>query len=514
MRREQPPVLRVLLVEDNLGDAGLIRAMLSEAAIASVRVRHVPRLAAGLEELATASHDVVLLDLGLPDSQGLDTFLTMRTAAPRLPIVVLSGQADAELALRAVQEGAQDYLMKGHVEPEALLRSLRYAIEHKRIEERQRFLADASRALGGSLDYDATLECVVDLPVPWLADACVVQIDEPRRYLVRDTDLTREAALRDRAEHVCADPVELGYVAWRVVELIANGRLLGRVCVLRTASRPDFDAEELAVVDEFCLRAALAVDNARLYQELHLAVALRDDVLATTAHDLRSPLHGIKLQGTLLRRLIERSPDPGSQQRAGFALNEIEAAIDRSLVLIEELLDAAALQAGRRLELHREPVDLVALTRGVIAQHQARTTFHQLEVRAPDEPLIGEWDALRLSRVLDNLVGNAIKYSQRADPITVALDRERTDSSTWAVIRVCDHGVGIPASEVGRVFDRFYRGSNVARDMRGAGIGLSGVRQIVEQHGGSVGVTSEEGVGSTFAVRLPLPRGVGSETTR
>lgn len=510
--------LRVLLVEDNPGDARLIHTMLDDAPYSRVHLRHVDRLAAGLEQLATCGVEVVLLDLGLPDSQGLETFVKMRTAAPHLPVVVLSGQADADLALRAVQEGAQDYLMKGHVDAEVLVRSLHYAVEHKRIEQRQRFLADASHALGGSLDHEATLECVVDLPVPRLADACVLQLDRERstpRVLVKDVDRAREEPLRRNAERVLADPastsIDLGYGACRVVQLTTNGRLLGRLCLLRGDTRPDFDTEEGAVAEEFGLRAALALDNARLYQELRLAVELRDHVLATTSHDLRSPLHGIKLQGALLRRLLQNGTDAQTRLKATHGLDEIDGAIDRSLGLIDELLDAAALQAGGRLELRRGPTDLVALARRAVAEHQARTSFHQLQVQALNAPLIGDWDAVRLSRVLDNLLGNAVKYSQRAATLSVELSREVDGQTEWAVLSVRDQGVGIPASELGRVFDRFYRGSNVARDMRGAGIGLSGARQIVEQHDGTISVDSQEGVGSTFSIRLPLPGRVGTQ---
>jgi signal transduction histidine kinase len=167
--------------------------------------------------------------------------------------------------------------------------------------------------------------------------------------------------------------------------------------------------------------------------------------------------------------------------------------------LIQELLDAASLQAGRKLQLDRRQTDLVALATRVVADYRARTVFHLLELSVTAGPLVGDWDPQRLARVLDNLVGNAVKYSRRG-PINLALGREHE----WAVIKVHDHGVGIPAAELEHVFDRFYRGSNVARDIRGVGIGLSGVRQIVEQHGGSVCVESQEGVGSTFTVRLPL----------
>lgn len=126
--------VNVLLIEDNPGDARLIREMLREARGVRVNVHHADRLAAGLERLAEPGIDVLLLDLSLPDSHGLETFTRAHAAAPRVPIVVLSGLADETLALRAVQEGAQDYLLKGQVESALLARSRRYAIERQRAE--------------------------------------------------------------------------------------------------------------------------------------------------------------------------------------------------------------------------------------------------------------------------------------------------------------------------------------------------------------------------------------------
>jgi signal transduction histidine kinase len=149
--------IRAVLIEDNAGDARLIREMLRDAggASAAVELAHADRLASGLEQLATQAVDVVLLDLTLPDSQGFETFTTVHTQAPEVAIVVLSGLDDETLAVRAVQEGAQDYLVKGQVDGGALLRSMRYAIERQRLEtvrcdlERQRdeFFASVSHDL-------------------------------------------------------------------------------------------------------------------------------------------------------------------------------------------------------------------------------------------------------------------------------------------------------------------------------------------------------------------------------
>ena len=127
--------IKVLLIEDNPGDARLIRELLAEEKGGSFRLECTDRLSAGIECLASTKVDVVLLDLGLPDSQGFATFINVHNSVPQIPIVVLSGLTDEELAAKAVREGAQDYLVKGHVDSNLLGRSLRYAIERKQAEE-------------------------------------------------------------------------------------------------------------------------------------------------------------------------------------------------------------------------------------------------------------------------------------------------------------------------------------------------------------------------------------------
>ncbi|MBI3970668.1 MAG: ATP-binding protein [Chloroflexi bacterium] len=116
----------------------------------------------------------------------------------------------------------------------------------------------------------------------------------------------------------------------------------------------------------------------------------------------------------------------------------------------------------------------------------------------------GWWDTSRLERLLDNLLGNAVKYSPNGGTITLLVETEREFDGRWAVLRVRDEGIGIPEADLERVFDRFYRGSNVVGHLAGTGVGLDAGRRIVEQHGGTIAIESREGEGATITIRLPL----------
>lgn len=374
------PGRTVLLIEDNPGDARLIREMLTEVPTSGFRLEWVDRLARGLDRLGTSGIGVVLLDLSLPDSQGLATFQAVRSTAPLTPIVVLSGLTDEELALTAVREGAQDYLVKGRVDGELLARALGYAIE----------------------------------------------------------------------------------------------------------------------------RQQLIVDNTRLFQQAQDAIRLRDTVLSSVSHDLRNPLAAIRIIVDTLKLQLANGDAAAEPALLTEGLTQIDTSAIRLDNQIQELLDVARLQMGQQLALKRRSMDLVALARAAVTDYQRRTRRHCIHLEAGGESLVGRWDQARIERVLANLLSNAVKYSLDGGEIIVRLRADGHGEHRWAVLEVQDHGVGIPAAELPRVFSWYYRGGNVADRVSGNGIGLAGAHQIVEQHGGRLEVASQEGLGSTFTVRLPL----------
>lgn len=228
----------------------------------------------------------------------------------------------------------------------------------------------------------------------------------------------------------------------------------------------------------------------------------KDEFLQAVSHDLKNPLTTIRGYSQLLARTKPSDPD-----RFASALENMDAATSRAIALLDEILDLTRLQMGRPLELSLAPVDLVELVSRMVEQHQATTEHHTVQIETDQAELVGEWDAVRLERVLANLLTNAITYSPEGGSIWTRVYREDAGSDPVAVIEVQDEGLGIPAQELPRLFERFWRGSNVREQYRGTGLGLAGVRAIVEVHGGTVLVDSVEGQGSTFTVRLPISDG-------
>jgi PAS domain S-box-containing protein len=229
----------------------------------------------------------------------------------------------------------------------------------------------------------------------------------------------------------------------------------------------------------------------------------REEFLAMLSHDLRSPITSIKGMAQILRRRAGRMAEAdGAQMIEG--LERIDASAEKMSSMIGDLLDLARLEMGRPLDLEREPLDLVALARAALDDLRRTDERHTYVLATAEEELAGEWDGPRLERVLDNLIGNAAKYTPEGGSITVSVARDESDGRPMAVVTVADTGIGIPADDLPRIFERFHRARNAAGRAPGTGLGLAGAHQIVEQHGGAISVASTEGAGTTVTVRLPL----------
>lgn len=414
-------------------------------------------------------------------------------------------------------------------------------------QRRLAFLVEASEILSSSLEYETRLESLAQLAVPYLADWCVIdmlqengaihrlaiahidpskaklacqlQVRYPvlgpeaqhtamrvlgsgRSWLDAEVSETRLAAEARDAEHLEILRT-LGFKSEMVVPLVARGRSLGTITFVMGESGRIYGPADLALAEELARRAAMAVENARLYQEARTSVQARDELLSVVSHDLKNPLASIKGYAQLLRRRIERM-ELADGARLLDSLAKIDTASARMVAQLDELLDAGRLRAGQPLDLDLRRVDLVALVRQVAAEGQQITQKHAIQVAAAMPQLYGTYDAVRIERVFANLLANAIKYSPHGGAIVVDIVREEHEDTSWAVVAVCDQGVGIPAADLPHIFNRFHRAGNVARQIQGTGIGLSSARQIVEQHNGSIEVVSQEGIGATFTVRLPL----------
>jgi signal transduction histidine kinase len=235
-------------------------------------------------------------------------------------------------------------------------------------------------------------------------------------------------------------------------------------------------------------------------QALESALETRDVFLRTLAHDLKAPLASLAWHVQVLgRRMRGGRLDPLGLDDI---LQAIRSVATEAVSAIDELHDLTRLAAGAPVPLQREPVDLIALARQLVLVRVA-SSQRTVHFESDETSLIVQADRARLTRVLDNLLDNATKYSAPGTTIHVGIERECANGAEWAVLRVQDHGMGIPERDLPYVFDRYRRGSNVAL-VAGEGLGLASVQQLVELHAGKLEVDSREGVGTIFRIKLPL----------
>jgi signal transduction histidine kinase len=310
--------------------------------------------------------------------------------------------------------------------------------------------------------------------------------------------------------------------------LRVHGRMLGVITFARCSAARRFAPVDLALAEDLARRAAVAVDNARLYGEAQSAARMQDQSLSITLHEIKTPLTIVQNATHLLKRRVEHNLE-ASRSGDGMPsevtldpafvvrqLQSIEHATQRLITHINELMDITQIQS-RSLVLSPEPVNLSEILSEVVENAKLQQQSgryprnHQLElVPPPNEAVLGSYDRGRIEQVLFNLIDNAIKYSPRGGTIRVSLAIEDEDhravKGPYAHIAVHDQGIGIPPADQERIFQPFARGSNATtRNFSGIGVGLAISKEIVERHGGRIWAESAgTNQGSTFHVILPI----------
>jgi PAS domain S-box-containing protein len=407
--------------------------------------------------------------------------------------------------------------------------------ERRRIEKEQQFLADASVVLSASLDYEQTLASLARLTVQHVADWCVVDaFDEQgqlqrlkvtsadparaalcavleqmppdrglpyvmRSVIERKQPLLNEQVTPEFVESMAQGPEHLqallamDLTALIVVPLMVRGQALGALALGFSNPSRAYGQNYLQLAEALADRAAVAIENARLYRASVQAARLRDQVLGVVAHDLRNPLSTILLQAGALER---SAPEP--ERRSQKQTEAIRRAATRMNTLIKDLLDVAVMESGQ-LTINRARLSAVDLVVGAVDMQRPLASSSSLELRVDlnrDVPDI--WgDRDRLLQVFENLIGNAIRFTEAGGGITVGA----TARDHEVVFRVSDTGSGIAPENLPRVFDRFWQANNEKR--QGAGLGLPITKGIVEAHGGRIWVESTPHRGTTFSFTIP-----------
>ncbi|MEY4562646.1 MAG: hypothetical protein RLZZ618_1923 [Pseudomonadota bacterium] len=490
--------------------------------------------------LATLAALAVARSINRPIGELREAALALGSGTPPPAVVsdIQEVQAVADALLTAASQRSTN-----ETERESLLdaeRRSRAAVEAAR--RRLELLATAGSVLSRSLEPHATLEAIASIMVPSVADWCRVDLLDSEGQLQQvlmhhvDPERARQGAemlrrlparseLRgspawsaaegkphrwqvDTSAHSLRDPALQEFVDFiglrvsYVVPLIARGRTLGALAALQGESGRDLTDDDCALIAQLAQRAALALDNARLYAEAgstrkqaEMANRTKDEFLAMLGHELRNPLAPIVTS----LHLMNRRNDDGSARERGI----IGRQVAHLMRLVDDLLDVSRITQGK-IQLQLSPIDLNAVVaRAIEMTHPVfEKRIRPVEMQIPDEPLFVMGDEVRLAQVLSNLLTNAAKFTPGSGRIALTLTHDNVE----ATLVVEDSGSGMAPTLLPHVFDLFTQGQqSIDRHAGGLGLGLAIVRTLVKMHGGTVTAESEGlGFGSRFTVRLPL----------
>jgi signal transduction histidine kinase len=460
--------------------------------------------------------------------------------------LVIDGDASGSLVFyyRCSHPFPEDEIEMGRAVGHLAAAALRTADLHSqqlRGEQRALFLARAAAALAASLDYHETLKTVTQLAVPHIADWCAVDIltsgGELEQLALAHVDPARVEFARAFARKYPPDPASptgahqvirtgqsvlmhltdemiakgarsdehrdeirsLGITSYMVVPLRTRQGAVGAMTFVSAESRRHYSQPDLQFAETVADRAAVAIENARAYEEARRANHLKDEFLATLSHELRTPLNAILGYARMLRTGAVR------EEKRDDALEVIERNSGALAQIVEDILDVSRIISGK-LKLTLSTVDVRQLVADALATVAPAAERKGVRLASSVDLAVEtiQADPDRLPQVLWNLLTNAVKFTPAGGSVDVSVGPV---AGGGIEIAVTDTGRGIPPEFLPFIFERFRQAdSRVVREHGGLGLGLSIVRNIVEMHGGTIQASSDrERLGATFSVRLPAP---------
>lgn len=482
--------LKILIVEDNPADSRLCVEALTSSTYRDFEPIIVETLSDAVAMVPEANFDVVLLDLGLPDAQGLEAVERMRAGAPDIPIVVTTGLNNTEIGLDAIRAGATDFTLKDQLESPQLVRTLVFAVERHTLREQLR--EARRRELATMLAQFYSL-------IEDNADAIIVIGEGGIAHFINPAGeelLGRKAS--DIIGTMIGIPMETDHQA--EIELLRpNGtEIVADMHVMPTLWHNE--KAYVATLRDISQRKKTENDLRVQAEEAERATKMKSAFLANMSHELRTPLNSIIGFADLIN--AETFGPLGHDKYIEYS-EIISKSGNHLLSLINDLLDLSKAEADK-IDIYETQFDFDALVRDCIATITPAVKNANLRVKNAVSKVSVMGDEKRLKQVLLNLLSNAVKFTDEGGEISLS-SVVKSDGSLS--VSVSDSGIGIAKDDLPKVFGKFVQvGPAYVADQVGTGLGLSLCKSFVELHGGTIKLDSEEGVGTTVTFTLPSER--------
>jgi PAS domain S-box-containing protein len=461
--------------------------MLTEEKFAVGNIERVDRLSKGIDRLAKGNIDVVLLDLGLPDSQGLNTFEKINAVAKKVPVLILTAYADDALALEAVRKGAQDYLFKGKLDGALLVKAITYAIERKKSEEKNRLqasLIDLSPDAIMVRKFDGTVAFWskgAEKLYGWTSSEAVGQVTHnllKTRFpdQLREIDFQLKTSGRWTGElcHKTKDGRDIIVQSWWLAEKDDQGEVI-------SVLEENIDITERKIAEEQAMEAAKKLKDSERLATIGATAGM-------VGHDIRNPLQAITSDVYLAKTDLASIPESEEKKNLQESLEEIEKNTSYINKIVSDLQDYT-----RILRPVVREINLQKLTDELFAKDGVPENVKvKVKLRREASTLMSDSDILK--RILVNLITNAVQAMPKGGKLSIQAYKEANDS----IITVEDTGVGVPKEAKDKLFTPLFTTKS-----KGQGFGLAVVKRMTEALGGTVTFESQEGKGTTFILRFP-----------
>jgi signal transduction histidine kinase len=482
----------------------------------------------GLQMALADPPDLILLYLEMPQVDGFQVVDALNERQADIPVILITSHGSETIAVEFFRKGVKDYLSKPFTSEE-LFAAMDRALADVRLRREKELLTqnltaanrelrrmvremDTLYGIGKSvtslLDKDQLLERILDAAfyVIGAEEASLMLLDEEADRLRPVLSRQRVGGehrhiARRRPEELAADAIRRGDATasgeMLSAPLTVGNKVVGAIGLGNPVTTRSFGSHDKQLLMALADYAAIAIENARLYEEVRQADQAKSEFVSLVAHEMGTPLTSI---GCYADVLLQGHAEPLGEEQERY-LRVIRSNADRMQILLADLQDISRIETGH-LKLNLQPTDLTDVLKNALetTRRQIEARSQKLSVKIPKDLPPVQADPTRLTQILINLISNAYKYTPTGGRIRVQASRK--DGYVHCV--VADTGIGISAEDQERLFTKFFRSDNPdVRERQGTGLGLCIVKRLVELQGGQINVESELGKGTTFWFTVP-----------